>query len=73
MDSLRVRYYAERMDRNRAGMLYGAAFVLASLMMGGLYWLLTGINDDYGLGVATGFFLGAGLFFLASRSARESD
>ena len=54
-------------------MLYGICFVLFAAVMGGLHWLLTGVNADFGMGVAVGLGLGTGLVFLASRQARESD
>lgn len=61
------------MTRNQAGFLYAAAFILAAIMMGGVHWLLTGINADFGMGVAVGIALGMGIIGLASRRVRESD
>ncbi len=40
--------------------------------MGGIQWLLTGINDDFGAGVFVGALIGVGLFALASRNVRET-
>jgi hypothetical protein len=59
--------------RNRAGILYGICFILFSLVMGGLHWLITGINDDFGMGIVVGLLLGVGLAGLASRRVREMD
>lgn len=61
------------MTRNQAGILYGVAFVAFAIVMAGLHWLLTGINDDFGVGVAVGLFLGIGAMALASRRVRELD
>lgn len=61
------------MTRNRAGFLYAVCLIAFGLAMGAWHWLLTGITKDFGAGVAVGAFIGAGVIFLASRKARESD
>ncbi|PYE88766.1 hypothetical protein [Phyllobacterium leguminum] len=60
------------MTRNQQGFIYAICFVLFGLVMGGIHWLLTGINGDFGMGVGVGFFVGIGLLFLASRNVRET-
>ena len=40
--------------------------------MAGLWWLVSGINDDFGAGVVVGILIGAGGVFLASRQARDT-
>lgn len=59
--------------RNRVGILYAICFILFSLAMGGIWWLLTGISEDFGMGVAVGLLLGGGLMGLASRRVRTMD
>lgn len=61
------------MTRNRAGILYGIAFIAFSVIMAGMHWLLTGINADFGGGVAVGLGVGIGLMALLSRRVRELD
>lgn len=61
------------MDRNRAGILYGICFLAFSAVMAGWHWLMTGVNADFGMGVAVGAFLAYGVLALASRRIRELD
>lgn len=60
------------MTRNQQGFIYAICFILFGLVMGGLWLLLTGINDSFGAGVAVGMFIGIGLIGLASRNVRET-
>lgn len=59
--------------RNRVGILYAICFILFSLAMGGIWWLLTGISDDFGIGFVVGAALMLGLMGLASRRVRTMD
>lgn len=61
------------MTKNRAGILYGIAFIAFAVIMTGFHLLLTGFNTDFGAGVAIGLFLGYGLMALCSRRVRELD
>jgi len=61
------------MTRNRAGVLYGIAFLITAALMAGWHWLLTGINADFGMGVTVGALLAYGLLALLSRRVRELD
>lgn len=74
MDGCREIGYLLRMtDRNRMGILYAVCFILFAVVMTGLHWLMTGINADFGTGVAVGVALGMGVLALASKRVRESD
>lgn len=57
---------------SRRAILASFAILLFGLAMGGLYYLLHGINDDFGWGVAVGGIVSIGACFLASRNLRES-
>lgn len=61
------------MSRNVQGLYIGACFVLLGAFFAVFRWLQTGINEDFGYGFSVGVVVGAGLIFLASRTARESD
>lgn len=71
MDSPPDRRYFEGMDRNRAGILYGIAFIASAILMTGWHWLLTGINEDFGTGVFVGALVAFGLLGILSRRVRE--
>lgn len=60
------------MTRNQQGIIYAICFILFGLVMFGLHWLMTGLNEDFGIGVAVGIVLGLGLAALASRRVRET-
>lgn len=60
------------MTRNQQGFIYAVCFILFGLIMGALWLLLTGISEDFGMGVAAGAFIGVGIFALASRTVREA-
>ena len=62
----------EGYTRNQLGFLYAFAFILAGLIFGCLWYLIKGINEDFGMGVVVGGVIGIGLVFLASRDAREA-
>lgn len=47
------------------------ALILFGIIMAAWHWLLTGIDDNFGVGVVVGFVIGAGGVFLLSRSARN--
>lgn len=49
------------------------AILLFGAAMGGIYYLLHGVNDDFGLGVATGGVVALGACFLASKNLRNSS
>jgi len=63
----------EMESRNRVGILYAICFILFSLVMGGIWWLMTGISEDFGMGFVVGALLAVGLFALASRRVRTMD
>ena len=73
MPSVHQRLKDDWMTRNRAGVLYGIAFLVTAALMAGWHWLLTGINADFGAGAVVGAFVGYGVLSLASRRVRESD
>lgn len=50
---------------------YAVAFIIFGAAMLGIHWLMTGISEDYGMGLVSGLFIGFGLIFLLSRSARS--
>jgi len=59
------------MDQNRTGIYYGICFVVASALMAGWHYLLTGFGTDFGAGVAVGAFAAFGVLALLSRRVRE--
>lgn len=50
---------------------YAIAFIIFGAGMGFVHYLLKGVNEQFGMGVAAGLFIGAGLIFLLSRDARN--
>ncbi|MER8831526.1 hypothetical protein [Mesorhizobium sp. M0909] len=61
------------MSKSFRGFLIATAFILMSVTMFGLHWLMTGIDKNFGLGVAVGVLLGAGVIGFASKGVREAD
>lgn len=59
------------MNRTEYVFWYAIAFIIFGATMLGLHWLMTGISEDYGMGLISGLFIGVGLIFLLSRSARS--
>lgn len=49
------------------------ALVLLGLFMTGLYLLMTGFSEEFGLGLASGLVLGIGMVALLSKTVREMD
>lgn len=47
------------------------ALILFGIVMAAWHWLLTGIDENFGIGVVVGFVIGAGGIFLLSRNARN--
>lgn len=60
------------LTRTQVLFLQALAIFLFGCVMTGLYWLMTGINEDFGLGIACGLVLGIGMTMLASKNARET-
>ncbi|MCJ2068486.1 hypothetical protein MKK75_06640 [Methylobacterium sp. J-030] len=60
------------MSEPNQALFASVAIVVFALGMGGLHWLMVGINEQFGSGIAIGVALGGGLVFLASRKARET-
>ncbi len=60
------------MSNNERGIWLGICFIATAFIIGGIRWLMTGVNDDFGMGVVVGASIGVGLTFLASRRARET-
>lgn len=56
----------------RQAWLASICIVLFALVMGGLHYLMTGFDEQFGSGIAIGLMLGGGLVFLASRQARNA-
>lgn len=57
--------------RKRANILYGIAAIAWAVVMTGFHWLLTGIDAQFGFGVAVGLFLAFGLLGILSKTVRE--
>lgn len=51
--------------------IYGIAFFAFGVLMAGWHWLLTGINADFGAGVAVGGAFSAGMLGLLFKSIRD--
>lgn len=47
------------------------ALILLGLVLGGWHLLLTGIDENFGIGVAVGAILAFGMIFLLSKTARN--
>lgn len=47
------------------------ALILLGLVLGGWHWLVRGVNEDFGAGVAVGGMLAFGMIFLLSKTARN--
>jgi len=60
------------MSEPNQALFASVAIVVFGVLMGGLHYLLTGFNDQFGWGVGVGLLIGGGLVFLASRQARET-
>lgn len=58
-------------ERKRASILYGIASIAFAVVMTGVHWLLTGINEQFGYGVGVGLFLAFGLLGILSKTVRE--
>ncbi|MGN6772618.1 MAG: hypothetical protein ACTHJQ_22630 [Rhizobiaceae bacterium] len=58
-------------ERKRASILYGVASLAFAIVMTGVHWFLTGINDQFGYGFAVGLFFAFGLLGILSKTVRE--
>lgn len=65
-------WYALRMSKNAAAILYGICFLALGAVMAFMHWLITGIDQNFGIGVAVGLFLGYGFLTLGSKAVREA-
>jgi len=61
------------MSKNMQAILYAICFLLMGLFLAGMRWLFTGINEDFGVGVGVGIFIGSAILLFASREVRKNS
>lgn len=60
------------MPPSRQAWIAAICIVAFGAIMGGLHYLATGFNDQFGWGFCVGLIIGIGMTFLASRQARNA-